>query len=155
MVHLPSTSEDKLIATTETPKAQVGDFASLKVRGRSIGAVLSWLGFCLKECAVAALPREKRPLKVGDYCRGLSESGQTHASNTATPTWIGIWTTAGRYKVREQVSSADRRCYRSGVSRHHQWPALGPVHKRGLSKFLRSGMQDVATSRIRPERQIS
>ncbi|WP_413291392.1 S1 RNA-binding domain-containing protein [Bdellovibrio sp. HCB337] len=36
-------SEDRLIATTETPKAQVGDIATLKVVGTSsVGAFLDW-----------------------------------------------------------------------------------------------------------------
>jgi len=65
-------SEDKLIATTETPKAQVGDFASLKVAEiNRVGLFLDW-----------GLPKDVLlPHSSRRLLRGLSVSGQTHASN--------------------------------------------------------------------------
>ena len=59
-------SEDKLIATTETPKAQVGDFASLKVAEiNRVGLFLDW---GLPKDVLLPHSEEKRPLEVGDYC---------------------------------------------------------------------------------------
>src|SRR5690606_41747093 len=58
-------SEDKLIATTQTPKVQVGEFASLKVAEITrVGLFLDW---CLPKDLLLPHSEEKRPLHVGGY----------------------------------------------------------------------------------------
>ncbi|MGV2464015.1 UNVERIFIED_CONTAM: S1-like domain-containing RNA-binding protein, partial [Pseudomonas aeruginosa] len=59
-------SDDRLIATTQTPKVQVGGFASLKVvEINRIGLFLDW---GLPKDLLLPHSEEKRPLQVGDYC---------------------------------------------------------------------------------------
>ena len=59
-------SEDKLIATTEKPKVQVGEFASLKVADiNRVGLFLDW---GLPKDLLLPHSEEKRPLQIGDYC---------------------------------------------------------------------------------------
>jgi predicted RNA-binding protein (virulence factor B family) len=59
-------SEDQLIATTEKPKVQVGEFASLKVKDiNGAGIFLDW---GLSKDLLMPYSEEARPLKIGDYC---------------------------------------------------------------------------------------
>lgn len=59
-------SEDKLIATTDKPKVQVGEFASLKVVDiNRVGLFLDW---GLPKDLLLPHSEEKRPLQIGDYC---------------------------------------------------------------------------------------
>ena len=59
-------SEDRLVATTETPKVQVGEFASLKVVDiNPVGLFLDW---GLSKDLLLPHSEEQRPLQVGDYC---------------------------------------------------------------------------------------
>ncbi|OLU32226.1 S1 RNA-binding domain-containing protein [Pseudomonas sp. PA27(2017)] len=58
-------SEDKLIATTDKPKVQVGEFASLKVVDiNRVGLFLDW---GLPKDLLLPHSEEKRPLQIGDY----------------------------------------------------------------------------------------
>lgn len=59
-------SEDRLIATTQRPKVQVGGFASLRVvEINRIGLFLDW---GLPKDLLLPHSEEKRPLQVGDFC---------------------------------------------------------------------------------------
>lgn len=59
-------SDDRPIATTLKPKAQVGQFASLKVvQINRVGLFLDW---GLPKDLLLPHSEEKRPLQVGDYC---------------------------------------------------------------------------------------
>jgi uncharacterized protein len=59
-------SDDKLIATTEKPKVQVGEFASLKVvEVNSIGVFLDW---GLPKDLLLPYSEEKRQMTAGEYC---------------------------------------------------------------------------------------
>ncbi|MEQ9728645.1 S1-like domain-containing RNA-binding protein [Pseudomonas sp. WHRI 8822A] len=59
-------SDDKLIATTDKPKVQVGEFASLKVVDiNRVGLFLDW---GLPKDLLLPHSEEKRPLQIGDYC---------------------------------------------------------------------------------------
>lgn len=59
-------SEDRLIATTETPLAQVGEFACLKVvSNTSIGAFLDW---GLSKDLLLPLGEQKRAVYAGQTC---------------------------------------------------------------------------------------
>jgi len=59
-------SEDRLVATTETPKAMVGEFASLKVIGgtRSVGAFLDW---GLSKDLLLPLREQEKRVATGDW----------------------------------------------------------------------------------------
>ena len=59
-------SEDRLIATTEKPKVQVGGFASLRVV--EVGRVGIFLDWGLPKDLLLPHSEEKRPLQVGDHC---------------------------------------------------------------------------------------
>jgi predicted RNA-binding protein (virulence factor B family) len=59
-------SEDRLVATTLTPKVQVGEFASLKVVDiNPVGLFLDW---GLAKDLLLPHSEEQRPLQVGGYC---------------------------------------------------------------------------------------
>ncbi|MFC3608778.1 CvfB family protein [Stutzerimonas tarimensis] len=59
-------SEDKLIATTQRPRVQVGQFAGLQVAEiNRVGLFLDW---GLPKDLLLPHSEEKRPLQVGDYC---------------------------------------------------------------------------------------
>lgn len=58
-------SEDRLVATTETPKAQVGQFASLRVKDKNrVGIFLDW---GLAKDLLLPHSEEFKPLNVGDH----------------------------------------------------------------------------------------
>jgi len=65
-VFIYTDSEDRVIATTDKPKAVVGDFAFLKVVSvNSFGAFLDW---GLLKDLLLPLGEQKRKLKPGDFC---------------------------------------------------------------------------------------
>src|SRR5215213_5747927 len=57
-------SEDRLVATTETPLAEVGEFAALKVVSvnRNVGAFLAW---GLAKDLLLPFREQTRPLRIG------------------------------------------------------------------------------------------
>jgi predicted RNA-binding protein (virulence factor B family) len=57
-------SEDRLVATTETPLAEVGEFAALKVVGvnRNVGAFLNW---GLPKDLLLPFREQDKPLRIG------------------------------------------------------------------------------------------
>ena len=58
-------SEDRIIATTRAPKAQAGDFASLKVKDvNDFGAFLDW---GLEKDLFVPFKEQRRPMEVGEY----------------------------------------------------------------------------------------
>ena len=59
-------SEDRIIATTTRPRAQVGDFANLKVVARNrVGLFLDW---GLPKDVLLPFAELKKPLEEGQYC---------------------------------------------------------------------------------------
>ncbi len=65
-VFIYTDSEDRMIATTETPKAQVGEFACLKVvYVTPIGCFLDW---GLSKDLLMPLGEQKREMRVGETC---------------------------------------------------------------------------------------
>ncbi|MFJ3481985.1 S1 RNA-binding domain-containing protein [Pseudomonas sp. NPDC090202] len=134
-------SDDKLIATTEKPKMQVGEFASLKVKEvNSIGIFLDW---GLSKDLLLPYSEEKRPLKAGDYC-------VVHAYLDKHTRRITATTRLDRYLDKAPVS------YKAGqpvdllvveetamgfkaIIDNKHW---GLIHKNEVFKFLRSGMQE-------------
>ncbi len=82
-------SDDKLIATTEKPKVQVGEFASLKVvEVNSIGVFLDW---GLPKDLLLPYSEEKRQLSAGEYCV-VHVYLDKHTSVSPPPhAWIATW----------------------------------------------------------------
>ncbi|MGB7325274.1 MAG: S1-like domain-containing RNA-binding protein [Rubripirellula sp.] len=59
-------SEDRPIATTQTPKVEVGEFALLKVKDNTpVGAFLDW---GLDKDVLVPFAEQHRPMNVGDCC---------------------------------------------------------------------------------------
>ncbi|MNF64709.1 hypothetical protein D3C85_799040 [compost metagenome] len=134
-------SDDKLIATTESPKVQVGQFASLKVVDiNRVGLFLDW---GLPKDLLLPHSEEKRPLQVGDYCVVYVFVDKRSKRITATarldryldsvpPTY-----TVGQEVDLLVVESTDMG-FKAIINGKH-W---GLIHKNELFKFMRSGMQE-------------
>lgn len=134
-------SEDRLIATTERPKAQVGGFASLKVvEINSIGLFLDW---GLPKDLLLPHSEEKRPLQVGDYCVVHVYLDKRSKRITATARLDRyLDNTPPRYKVGDAVdllvAEQTDMGFKAIINNQH-W---GLIHKNEAFKFLRSGMQE-------------
>lgn len=134
-------SEDKLIATTETPKVQVGEFASLKVAEiNRVGLFLDW---GLPKDVLLPHSEEKRPLKEGDYCVVYLYLDRHTRRITATA-YLDRYLDKlpVRYNPGDAVEllvvSATDLGYKAIINDSH-W---GLIHKNEVFKFLRSGMRE-------------
>ncbi|WP_431483799.1 CvfB family protein [Pseudomonas solani] len=134
-------SEDRLIATTQKPKVQVGGFASLKVvEINRIGLFLDW---GLPKDLLLPHSEEKRPLQVGDYCVVHVYLDRRTRRITATARLDRyLDTTPARYSVGEEVDLlvADETDmgFKAIINDRH-W---GLIHRNEIFKFLRSGMRE-------------
>ncbi len=134
-------SEDKLIATTEKPKVQVGEFASLKVVDiNRVGLFLNW---GLPKDLLLPHSEEKRPLQVGDYCVVHVFLDKRSKRITATARLdryldiVPVTYSAGEEVDLLVVESTDMG-FKAIINGKH-W---GLIHKNEAFKFLRSGMQE-------------
>jgi predicted RNA-binding protein (virulence factor B family) len=134
-------SEDKLIATTEKPKVQVGEFASLKVVDiNRVGLFLNW---GLPKDLLLPHSEEKRPLQVGDYCVVYVFLDKRSKRITATARLdryldnLPVNYKAGQEVDLLVVESTDMG-FKAIINGQH-W---GLIHKNEMFKFLRSGMQE-------------
>ncbi len=134
-------SADKLIATTEKPKVQVGEFASLKVvEVNSIGVFLDW---GLPKDLLLPYSEEKRQLNAGDYCvvhvyldrhtRRITATARLDRYLDKTPANYQ----AGQV-VDLLVAESTDMGFKAIINNQH-W---GLIHKNEVFKFLRSGMQE-------------
>ncbi|RRV06872.1 GntR family transcriptional regulator [Pseudomonas sp. v388] len=134
-------SEDKLLATTEKPKVQVGEFASLKVvEVNSIGVFLDW---GLPKDLLLPYSEEKRTLQAGDYCvvhvyldkhtRRITATARLDRYLDKTPATY----TVGQ-EVDLLVAEATDMGFKAIINNKH-W---GLVHKNEVFKFLRPGKQE-------------
>ncbi|WP_322980826.1 S1 RNA-binding domain-containing protein [Pseudomonas sp. C11] len=134
-------SEDKLIATTQKPKIQLGEFASLKVVDiNRIGLFLDW---GLAKDLLLPHSEEKRPLQVGDYCvvylyldkrtRRLTATARLdrYLDQTPAPYLAG-------QEVDLLVAERTDLGFKAIINGKH-W---GLIHKNELFKFVRSGMRE-------------
>ena len=134
-------SEDRLIATTEKPKAQVGGFASLKVAEiNKVGLFLDW---GLPKDLLLPHSEEKRPLQVGDYCVVHVYLDKRSKRITATARLDRyLDNTPPRYKVGDAVDllvvEKTDMGFKAIINNQH-W---GLIHKNEVFKFLRNGMQE-------------
>ncbi|MNM99710.1 hypothetical protein D3C81_1122770 [compost metagenome] len=148
-------SEDRIIATTQPPKVQVGGFASLKVVEIShVGLFLDW---GLPKDLFLPHSEEKRPLQVGDYCvvhvyldartRRITATARLDRYLDKTPPNY----TPGQAVELLVVERTDLG-FKAIVNGKH-W---GLIHKNELFKFLRPGMQESGYIReVRADGKIS
>ncbi|MDX1366767.1 S1 RNA-binding domain-containing protein [Pseudomonas sp.] len=134
-------SDDKLIATTETPKVQVGQFASLKVVDiNRVGLFLDW---GLPKDLLLPHSEEKRPLQVGDYCVVYVFVDKRSKRITATARLDRyLDTVAPTYTVGQEVDLLVVESTDMGFKAIINGKHWGLIHKNELFKFLRSGMQE-------------
>jgi predicted RNA-binding protein (virulence factor B family) len=134
-------SDDKLIATTEKPKVQVGEFASLKVvEVNSIGIFLDW---GLPKDLLLPYSEEKRPLKAGDYCVVhvyLDKHTRRITATTRLDRYLDK--VPANYAVGQEVdllvAEETAMGFKAIINNKH-W---GLIHKNEVFKFLRSGKQE-------------
>ncbi|WP_017903327.1 CvfB family protein [Pseudomonas asplenii] len=148
-------SDDKLIATTETPKVQVGEFASLKVKEvNSIGVFLDW---GLPKDLLLPYSEEKRQLNAGDYCVVHVYLDKHTRRITATARLDRyLDKTPANYKVGQEVDllvvETTDMGYKAIINNKH-W---GLIHKNEVFKFLRSGKREKGyIKQIRADGKIS
>lgn len=134
-------SEDKLIATTEKAKVQVGEFASLKVvEINSIGIFLDW---GLPKDLLMPYSEEKRQMRAGEYCVVHVYLDRRTRRITATAKLDRyLDKTPADYKVGQQVDllvvEESPMGFKAIINNKH-W---GLIHKNEVFKFLRSGKQE-------------
>ena len=134
-------SDDKLIATNEKPKVQVGEFASLKVKEvNSIGIFLDW---GLSKDLLLPYSEEKRPLKAGDYCVVhvyLDKHTRRITATTRLDRYLDK--VPANYAVGQEVdllvAEETAMGFKAIINNKH-W---GLIHKNEVFKFLRSGKQE-------------
>ena len=134
-------SEDKLIATTEKTKVQVGQFASLKVvEINSIGIFLDW---GLPKDLLMPYSEEKRQMRAGEYCVVHVYLDRRTRRITATAKLDRyLDKTPASYRVGQQVDllvvEQSPMGFKAIINNKH-W---GLIHKNEVFKFLRSGKQE-------------
>ncbi|MEE4249992.1 MAG: S1-like domain-containing RNA-binding protein [Alcanivoracaceae bacterium] len=148
-------SEDRLVATTETPRVQVGEFASLKVVDiNPVGLFLDW---GLSKDLLLPHSEEQRPLQVGDYCVVYVFLDKRKGRITATARLDRhLDQEPARYRVGQQVDlllvSATEMGFKAIINNRH-W---GLIHKNELFKFVRSGMRETGfIKELRADGKIS
>ncbi|MDF9755642.1 putative RNA-binding protein (virulence factor B family) [Pseudomonas hunanensis] len=134
-------SEDQLIATTEKPKMQVGEFASLKVKDiNGAGIFLDW---GLSKDLLMPYSEESRQLKIGDYCvvhayldkrtRRITATAKLDRYLDRTPVDYSVG-----QPVELLVAGETPMGFKAIINNRH-W---GLIHKNEVFKFLRSGMHE-------------
>ncbi|MGY8810202.1 MAG: CvfB family protein [Pseudomonadales bacterium] len=148
-------SEDKIIATTEQPKAQVGDFASLKVVAKNnVGLFLDW---GLPKDVLLPYSEQKKPLEEGSYAV-VHLYLDKHTSRVIATSRLDRYLdkTPARYKAGEQVellvverTDLGHKAIINGL----HW---GLIHKNEAFKYLRGGQHETGYIReMRADGKIS
>ncbi|HEX5842154.1 MAG TPA: S1-like domain-containing RNA-binding protein [Pseudomonas sp.] len=134
-------SEDKLIATTEKPKVQVGEFASLKVVDiNRVGLFLNW---GLPKDLLLPHSEEKRPLQVGDYCVVHVFLDKRSKRITATARLDRyLDKLPANYQAGQEVDLLIVEPTDMGFKAIINGKHWGLIHKNEIFKFLRGGMQE-------------
>ncbi|MBF0675719.1 S1-like domain-containing RNA-binding protein [Pseudomonas sp.] len=148
-------SDDRPIATTLTPKAQVGGFASLKVvEINRVGLFLDW---GLPKDLLLPHSEEKRPLQVGDYVVVHVYLDRRTRRITATARLDRyLDNTPARYTSGQQVDllivEPTDLGFKAIIDSQH-W---GLIHKNEVFKFLRPGMREIGYIKdVRDDGKIS
>jgi uncharacterized protein len=148
-------SEDRLVATTQTPKVQVGQFASLKVIDvTSVGLFLDW---GLAKDLLLPHSELQRPLRVGDYCVVYvfldARRGRIAATTRLDRHLDKV---LARYRPGQEVDLLLVEPTEMGfkaIINHQHW---GLLHKNELFKFVRSGMRETGfIKEVRSDGKIS
>ncbi|MDP3848201.1 MAG: S1-like domain-containing RNA-binding protein [Pseudomonas sp.] len=134
-------SDDKLIATTEKPKVQVGEFASLKVlEVNSIGIFLDW---GLSKDLLLPYSEEKRSLQAGDYCVVhvyLDKHTRRITATARLDRYLDL--RPNTYHVGQSVdllvAESTEMGFKAIINNQH-W---GLIHKNEVFKFLRNGIRE-------------
>ncbi|MCR8932508.1 MULTISPECIES: CvfB family protein [unclassified Pseudomonas] len=132
-------SEDKLLATTEKPKVQVSEFASLKVvEVNSIGVFLDW---GLPKDLLLPYSEEKRQMTAGEYCVVHVYLDKHTRRITATARLDRyLDKTPANYSPGQEVdllvAEATDMGFKAIINNKH-W---GLIHKNEIFKFMRAGM---------------
>lgn len=134
-------SEDKLIATTQKPKIQLGEFASLKVVDiNRIGLFLDW---GLAKDLLLPHSEEKRPLQLGDYCVVYLYLDKRTRRLTATARLDRyLDQTPAPYQAGQEVDLLIAERTDLGFKAIINGKHWGLIHKNELFKFVRSGMRE-------------
>ncbi|MGQ7959066.1 CvfB family protein [Pseudomonas sp. SP16.1] len=134
-------SEDKLIATTQKPKIQLGEFASLKVVDiNRIGLFLDW---GLAKDLLLPHSEEKRPLQVGDYCVVYLYLDKRTRRLTATARLDRhLDKVPADYQVGQEVDLLVVERSDLGFKAIIDGKHWGLIHKNELFKFIRGGMRE-------------
>lgn len=134
-------SEDKLIATTQKPKIQLGEFASLKVVDiNRIGLFLDW---GLAKDLLLPHSEEKRPLQLGDYCVVYLYLDKRTRRLTATARLDRyLDQTPAPYQAVQEVDLLIAERTDLGFKAIINGKHWGLIHKNELFKFVRSGMRE-------------
>lgn len=148
-------SEDRIIATTQKPKVQVGQFASLKVvEVNRIGIFLDW---GLPKDLLLPHSEEKRPLQVGDYCVVYVYIDQrTHRITATARLDRYLDTVPASYTSGQAVDLLVAEQTPMGFKAIIEGKHWGLIHQNEVFKFLRSGMQEKGfIKEMRPDGKIS
>ncbi|WP_286790441.1 MULTISPECIES: CvfB family protein [unclassified Pseudomonas] len=148
-------SEDRIIATTQKPKVQVGQFASLKVvEVNRIGIFLDW---GLPKDLLLPHSEEKRPLQVGDYCVVYVYIDQrTHRITATARLDRYLDTVPASYTSGQAVDLLVAEQTPMGFKAIIEGKHWGLIHQNEVFKFLRSGMQEKGfIKEVRPDGKIS
>ncbi|MCG7371436.1 S1-like domain-containing RNA-binding protein [Pseudomonas luteola] len=148
-------SEDRIIATTQKPKVQVGQFASLKVvEVNRIGIFLDW---GLPKDLLLPHSEEKRPLQVGDYCVVYVYIDQrTHRITATARLDRYLDTVPASYTSGQAVDLLVAEQTPMGFKAIIEGKHWGLIHQNEIFKFLRSGMQEKGfIKEVRPDGKIS
>lgn len=148
-------SDDRPIATTLKPKAQVGQFASLKVvQINRIGLFLDW---GLPKDLLLPHSEEKRPLQVGDYCVVYLYLDERTRRITATARLDRyLDRTPARYQAGQAVDLLVVEPTPLGFKAIIDGQHWGLIHKNEAFKFLRGGMREQGyIKEMRPDGRIS
>ncbi|WP_145186277.1 S1 RNA-binding domain-containing protein [Pseudomonas sp. URMO17WK12:I11] len=148
-------SEDQLIATTEKPKLQVGEFASLKVKDiNGAGIFLDW---GLSKDLLMPYSEEARPLKIGDYCvvhAYLDKRTRRITATSRLDRYLDL--SPANYQVGQPVQllvAGETPMGFKAIINNRHW---GLIHKNEVFKFLRSGMHvDGFIKELRHDGKIS
>jgi predicted RNA-binding protein (virulence factor B family) len=134
-------SDDKLIATTEKPKVQVGEFASVKVlEVNSIGIFLDW---GLSKDLLLPYSEEKRSLQAGDYCVVhvyLDKHTRRITATARLDRYVDL--RPHTYQVGQSVDLLVAELTDMGfkaIINNQHW---GLIHKNEVFKFLRNGIRE-------------
>ncbi|NLY59082.1 MAG: GntR family transcriptional regulator [Gammaproteobacteria bacterium] len=148
-------SDDRLIATTLTPKVMVGGFASLKVVDiNRTGLFLDW---GLPKDLLLPHSEEKRPLQIGDYCV-VHVYLDKHSKRLVATARLDRYLDQkpARYTVGQEVDLLVVETTDLGFKAIINEAHWGLIHKNEAFKFLRRGIREKGYIReIRPDGKLN